>query len=344
MDSMATASFFGLIRDYLVVYLPKIRLSSPATIVSYRTTLNQLLDYVEQSQDVEVASLSFEDFNAHIIAGFMGWLFEKREVSPSTCNQRLAAVKAFFSYCAMRDPSLGQLSGQISQIKRLRTMASVPEIMSEAAYRAILDQADRKTRQGRRNLFILIILFETGVRISELLGIRLGDISTMPVGATITVIGKGDKTRTVVCGRKLADSLGVYLSEFHEPQAKPKAPLIYTIHKGEKTFMSSDTPQKFIKAYANSARLVCPEVPQSVHPHSFRHLRASTLYQSGTPLSIIARLLGHASIDTTAIYASADIEMLRAAVEGSFPDYQSLSSSVLPEQSSEIMRKISGLI
>jgi len=343
VNSLCTTSFFGLIRDYLIKYLPENRLCSQATVISYRTTINQLLDYMEQSEGVDITSLTFDDFTTGTITGFIGWLSTVRKVSVTTCNQKLSAVKAFFSYSAMRDPSLRRLSDEMSRIRRLRSNVKPPEIMSETAYRAILEQADTEDRIGKRNLFILIMLFETGMRVSELLGVTLGDISGNDRGGAIAVVGKGGKGRSAVYGKEVARYLNNYLAAFHDTPSPQKTPLVYTVHRGEKTFMSADTPQKFIKAYADRARIQCPEVPQSVHPHSFRHLRASTLYQQGIPLSIIARLLGHASVDTTSIYASADIEMLRSAVEGKYPDYQFLSDAVLPEESSEIIRKISGL-
>ena len=116
-----------------------------------------------------------------------------------------------------------------------------------------------------------------------------------------------------------------YLSVYH-PGSPPDRPLFYTTRNGLRRSMTSDNARKLIKAYGTLARRNCVEVPENVHPHMFRHSRAMHLYQHGMPLLLVSQWLGHANVETTLIYAHADTEMKRKAIEASTPETSPLKS------------------
>jgi site-specific recombinase XerD len=336
--------FFHYIHDYLKVYLPNMRVSSPNTITSYRTALNLIIDYMEQVRGIDAARLRVDDLSVDTVAAFLGWLHSGGR-SPATCNLRLSGVKSFVSYCALCDSSYIPLNAALGKVRPIRVSGKPLEVMSEEAFAAILTAIDTTTKNGVRDHLIIVLLFETGIRVQELVDIKVGDVCIEVECATITVTGKGRKTRTVLAQKRVAEYLRSYYDARRQSYLMTAdSYFFYTIRNCEPTKMSVDTPQKFIKRYADKARESCPEIPRSVHPHSFRHLRATSLYRRGVPLSIIGKLLGHASVDTTQIYATADIEMMRAAIEASGPVAgMDAISMTIPEGDSAMLRRLSGL-
>jgi len=132
----------------------------------------------------------------------------------------------------------------------------------------------------------------------------------------VTLTGKGPKIRTVPLSQKTVEHFRNYTRIFHsEPGCKPDDPLFYTTQYGEKRPMSDDNVRKFMKGYCENARAVCPEVPEHIHPHLWRHSRAMHLYQHGMDLTLVSQWLGHVNLETTLIYAHADTEHKRRAIE-----------------------------
>jgi site-specific recombinase XerD len=309
--------FLGFVHDFLKDYLPKTRSLASGTVVSYRASLNLLIDYLGCEMGIPIAQIKVEDINASMLSGFIHWLSEHRSLSAPSIHTRLAGIKSFMGYCALIDCSLSPLVVSLSKIRSPRQKKERLEVMSESAFSAVLDAVDMTSKNGPRDHFIMVFLFETGIRIQELIDLKVGDVRIKDGNAYITVHGKGSKIRTVVTQKRIAGYLIRYIDHYHPKDIRDlTCPLFFTIHGGQKTNMSADTPQKFMKRYADMARVSCPEVPISVHPHSLRHLRATSLYRRGIPLSVVGKLLGHVSVDTTQIYATADIEMMRAAIEG----------------------------
>ena len=162
----------------------------------------------------------------------------------------------------------------------------------------------------------MILLYDTGARIQEILDLKLKDILLNDQNPSIYLTGKGNKTRAVPMMDKTIAHFDEYMQIFHPKGHLNKDEfLFYTQIKGLKGRMSDDNVACFLKKYAESARKTCPEVPIRMHAHLFRHTRAMHLYQVGIPLSYIKDFLGHVSVNTTDIYASTDISMMRAALE-----------------------------
>lgn len=314
MGRIKDEQLFTLIRNYLLVYLPVQRGASEHTVTTYRTALNKFLLYVASIKKIPVTAVTFEMFSYDMINQYLDQL--STEMSVATRNNRLAVLKAFVAYAAACKPEFIALVGELDAIKSIRNdrFAKV-DYMTEAAVKALLLAPDTSTRIGLRDQFIMILLYDTGARIQELMGIRLCDIR-MDSTPTVRLFGKGRKTRLVPLMKDTVDHLENYLKVFHKNcQMLSEEHLFYVERKGVRNPMCDDTVRVRIQIYADKARLECSEVPETVYPHLWRHTRAMHLYQHGMDLTLISQWLGHANLETTLIYAHADTEDKRKAIE-----------------------------
>lgn len=307
-------SFFKHVRGFLMVYLPRNRCCSPHTVKAYRETIDLFRRFLQEEKSVAFPRITFERIDHELIYEFLAWLQNQRNSTASTRNQRLTGLKAFFHYCAMEDPALMALDLDIQQVRFQRVVRHRVEYMSESALKILLEQPDPHTPQGLRDRVLMILLYDTGARIQEMLDLTLKDIHLHDQTPCVYLTGKGNKTRVVPLMEKTIAHLLEYLKSFHPNQEQDQY-LFYTRIKGSKGRMSDDNVAYFLKRYAKSAHELCPEVPLRMHAHLFRHTRAMHLYQAGIPLSYIKDFLGHVSINTTDIYASTDTSMMRAALE-----------------------------
>ena len=320
---MASDDFFRLVRAWLTVPLPRSRRLSPHTIRSYKTALNTLLTYLRQTRGLDLTTISFETIDRATVSGFTLWLVETQHVSPSSANQRLAAIKSFLAFCAGEDPALVAVWLDVNQVRPARAPARAPDALSMPAVEALIRAPGQHTRRGARDTTIILLLFDAAARIHEVLDLTIADIDTTPGHARVTLTGKGRKTRTIPIMDKTGRHLDQYRSAFHAGTPEPDALVFYTIRTGQHHPMSQDNITYLLNKHAAAARPTCPDLPARVHAHQLRHARALQLLRAGVPLPHIKEFLGHANIATTNIYASADNQMVREAIQkaaGSAPD------------------------
>lgn len=311
---MRSDDFFRLVRAWLTVHLPRARRLSPHTIRSYKTALNTLLDYLRDTRQLELAEVTFDAITHASITGFVTWLLETKQMAASSANQRLAAVKSFLSYCAGEDPALVAVWLEVGRVKPSRAPVRPPDALAMPAVDALIRAPGQDTRRGVRDTTIVLLLFDTASRVQELLDLTIGDVDTSSGRGRVTVTGKGHKTRTIPIMDKTGRHLDEYLDAFHPGAPDPEALLFYTVREGRHHRMSQDNITYLLNKHAATARKHCPEVPQRIHAHQLRHARAMQMLRAGVPLPHIKEFLGHASITTTNVYASADSEMVREAV------------------------------
>jgi site-specific recombinase XerD len=159
------------------------------------------------------------------------------------------------------------------------------------------------------------LIFDAAARIQEVLDLTPSDIDTTPGSARVTLTGKGQKTRTIPIMDKTGRHLDQYLSVFHPGTPEPEAPYFYTTRAGQHHPMSQDNITYLLNKHATAAREHCPDLPERIHAHQLRHARAMQMLRAGVPLPHIKEFLGHANIATTSIYASADNQMVREAIQ-----------------------------
>lgn len=324
MGRMKKNSLFSLVHDYFTMYLPA-QQRSPNTIRSYQTAIVMFLEYVKKQNHIEFKDITFEMLTAKSLSDFLGSMEIQRGCSTSSCKQRLHCIRAFFSYAAEQDINLVIYWEGIKKVK-LPDAPKVPvNYLSEKAVESILSCPDQNSDKGIRNMFLMLFLYQTGARIQELLDIRLTDIH-WGTTVTVTLHGKGRKTRSVPIVDKAVSHLKKYVSKFHPEESQySEQYLFYVVRNNTNKRMTEDNARRIVARYGNEAKRICPEIVKKVHPHLFRHSRAMHLYQNGLDLTLISQWLGHSQFETTLIYAHADTELKRQAIERALPNDKSLA-------------------
>lgn len=337
---------FLLIRNFLLTYLPIQRRASENTVTVYRTVLNQFLRFIADKRNIPVTSITFDLFSYEMITAYLSNLITEKGFSPATWNNRLAALKAFISYASACYPEYIALSAELSAIKAQKDDPfSKVEYMSEEAVRALLAEPDATTKLGLRDRVMLIFFYDTGARIQEVLNVRICDLK-LDSTPKVVLHGKGNKIRTVPLMKDTVQHLKHYMAVFHEGEsaASPQF-LFYTERKSVRKPVCDDTVRLMMQKYAYSAKAKCPEIPERVHPHLWRHTRAMHLYQHGMALTLVSQWLGHANLETTLIYAHADTEHKRQAIVRALGDTAALG--VAPENytvtDEELLKRLYGL-
>ena len=340
-------AFFKTLRDFLTVYLPKQRCYSSNTVNSYKTALNLFVDFIVAEKKIPLYKLSFDHISADFVSDYLDWLQTKRGCSSSTRNQRLMALRSFAKYAGVMDAANVYVHMELGKIPRQKTDAGTVEYLSEEALKTLLTQPDSKRLTDVRNRFLMILMYDTAARCQEILNLRMKDFELNTKSPFVYLHGKGNRTRTVPLMPKTVQHYLAYLAQFHPETGRNGDNFVFytTIH-GRRGQMSPDNVEHFMKIYGEKAKQKCSHVPDRVHPHQLRHTRAIHLYRGGMPLALLSELLGHANISTTQIYAYADTEMKRLAIQKACPtDYAGFAEPEKPiwENSDDLIRKLYGL-
>ena len=319
--SAGTEEFCRYVSKFLHAYLPYQRNLSPNTIRSYRNALNQFVDYLMEQCGYRYRDISFTIFKRDVFVGFISWLNSDQRCSRRTCNQRLAALSSFFRFVSLEDVALSVPSFEIARVPTMKHEMKPVKYLSAEAVAVLLAQPDRTTKKGLRDAMFLIMLYDTAARITELLTIGTKDILM----------------------QRTLNHLEAYMVTFHPKHDDPSPYLFYTVIKGRAGAMSYENASKMIAKYGILAASVSKEVPGNIHAHLLRHTRSMHLYQDGVPLSYIKDFLGHSNINTTSIYASADLGMLRSMLEGVSDPLESLTPKINWKDEKEKLKTLAGL-
>ena len=327
--------------EFFDIYLPRQLGRSLKTIKSYKDSLTIFRRYLHDECHISMGRFKFKDCDQKCIQNFIIYL-KNNENSPGTCNQRLTAIKSYLWFAADRNIAIQSVALNISRIPQCKVPKKEKETLTEKALTAILLQP-QKTKMGLRDRVIMILLYDSAVRLSELLCLKLKDLSLYISNPYIRITGKGNKERIVAITPKTAEHLKQYLSAYHKNEENINKYVFYTKIKGITDKMSPGNVERFIKQYADSARAECDQIPLKVYPHMFRRTRATNLYQNGVELELVSRILGHSSTETTKIYAKPSIDMLRDAIESVKIPEKAIEAPLWVSSSEEEMAKLCGL-
>ena len=309
-------------------------LKSNHTIETYRDALTIFRRYVISEKYISIRKFRFEDCTYDFLLDYLTYLNESGYAA-TTCNNRLAAVRAYLWYVADGDISFQSIALAASKVPFLRVAKRIREMIDADDLAALL-AAPPNTRFGLRDRAIMILLYDSAVRVSELLELKVGSINTLVSIPYIRVHGKGDKDRIVAITDKTVAHLNAYMDKYHQNRDN-EYPLFYTVIKGQMGMMSAGNVERIIQKYADSIRLNHPDLPKHVYPHMLRRTRATNLYQNGVEIELVSRILGHSTTETTRIhYAVPSIEMMRAAMEKD--DYTTPEEAIWSDDEDEIAR------
>lgn len=282
---------------------------SPHTVASYRDAFRLLLAFAQERTGTRPDRLNLEDLDALLIGAFLDHLETARGVAVATRNARLAAVHSFFRYAALRHPEHADVIQRVLAIPAKRIGREQVCYLSGPEIEALLGAPDRRNRLGRRDHALLVLAVHTGLRVSELVGLRRADV-TFGVGAHVSCTGKGRKQRATPIS---TDTAAVVSSWLKERGGGPDDPL-FPGPRGKA--LTRDAVRRVIDRHVATAATACPSfATKKVSPHVLRHTCAMQLLEAGVDTAVIALWLGHESIRTTDVYQHADLAMKQRALD-----------------------------
>jgi len=319
--------------DKFINYLQYERNSSPATVEDYRGDLKLFQDFLTPPGE---KTMPIGEVDHRIVREFVAWLYDRKLQKP-TIARKLAALRTFFKYC-VREKVVKQNPARLVSTPKLPKR--IPRIQTAEEINAFLDalpggsnaamplprtlkpnqekglgKSDKRTEKlvPRRDRAIFELLYASGLRVSELVGLSLGDMDKS--GQMLRVLGKGRKERVVPYGAKAQAAFDDYWPiryEILEASAKPDAEAVFVNWRGRR--LSDRSVRYIVKKYCTLAK-----VDWNLHPHSLRHAFATHLLNDGADLRAIQELLGHVSLSTTQRYTQASIQQLMAVYDKAHP-------------------------
>lgn len=282
--------------------------ASPNTIASYRDTFRLLLRYTEAQTKLPPTDLHVAHIDADIIGQFLIFCEEERGNSARSRNTRLAAIRSFFKYVAGCEPQLLHHCQKVLAMPSKRHEKRVVDFLTRDEMEALLKAPDQSNWFGRRDRVLLLTMLQTGLRVSELISLRISDVE-LGTGPHLRCMGKGRKERATPLRADSRDALLAWLARIG---AEPSDPLFATIRG---TPLSRDAVERIVRKHAATAATNSSTFRlKRVTPHVLRHTAAMQLLQSGVDRTIIALWLGHESVETTQVYIHADIELKERAM------------------------------
>jgi len=309
---MKPTTFSIHVKNFLTHYLAMQRNVSPNTIKAYRDVFTLLLRFCRDVRGIALERLRLEQIDVSLVEAFLDYLEKERLSVPATRNHRLSALHAFFRYVQAEEPDHMLQCQKILAIPLRRHARINVEYLPKQELGEILRQPDLRSRDGRRDAVLLSVLYDTGARVQELIDLSAGDVR-LDAPAQVRLMGKGRKMRTVPLMEKTTQLLRDHMNENHLNRTEEYDQPLFRNRRGER--LSRSGVRYLLQKYVLKARSTHPSLSQKVSPHTLRHTKGMHLLQSGVSLDIIRDFLGHVDAKTTQIYARANLEMKRKALE-----------------------------
>jgi integrase/recombinase XerD len=304
----SSMTFAGLLEAFFMDRLVRQREVSRHTIISYRQTFRQLLGFAQERCKKAPSQLALEDLDAPLISAFLDYAQKERGLSARSRNVRLAAIRSFFRYVALQEPRCSALVQRVLAMPNKKFERRQVGYLTRNEVEALLAAPDRETQSGRRDHALLLVAVRTGLRCSELAGLRIAD-ADLSRGPHLRCHGKGRKER---CTPLCKETVAVLRNWLRERRGQPSDP-IFPNARG--LHLSIAGIEYIVRKHVAVARGRCASLRRKrVSPHCLRHTLAMDLLQSGVDRTVIALWLGHESPETTQIYLDADLALKERAL------------------------------
>ena len=304
-------SLSHLITRFFVSYLANERGASQNTITAYSDTLRLFIKYLCKQHSKPPEKLSQEMLNLDVVLDFLDHLEHERGNSPSTRNQRLAAIKSFLHYATRENPELMLPNERIQAVRAKKTDHKPPPSLSVEQVHAILDSIDTASLIGLRDKALIQLLYNTGGRVQEIADLCMDDLR-FDKPATVTLTGKGRKTRTIPLWSETVQHIQAYL--LAREYAGICSDHLFLNNKGQP--LTRFGIGRRIEHHGKNAAEQCPSLKDlKLTPHVFRHTTALHLIETGSDITIVKEWLGHADIKTASQYIEVSVARKRNALE-----------------------------
>lgn len=301
--------FATLIRDFFCERLLNQQNVSPHTVSAYRDTFRLLLAFLQKRRRKPPAKLSLDDLDAPTVLAFLDYLEQQRGNCVRTRNARLAAIRSFIAYASARDPAALPLAQRVLAIPQKRFNRRLLGYLTRPEAEAVVNAPDQTQWSGRRDRAMLLVMYNSGVRVSEAIGLHRRDLH-LGSSSHIHVHGKGRKDRRIPLWKSTALVLTEWLAETAATEDKPLFP-----NRHGQALSRSGVEDRLYQAVLRAAE-GCPSLRvKNISPHTLRHTTAMHMLQADVDVELIALWLGHESSETTHQYVEADLEMKRRVLD-----------------------------
>jgi site-specific recombinase XerD len=299
----STSNFPGLLEGFFTQRLLQQKQASTHTIASYRDMFRLLFRFTEKRLHKPPSRLTLEEIDAPLVAAFLNDLEKSRSISPRSRNLRLTAIRSFFRYAAYEAPAHSAQIQRVLAIPGKRYDRVQIHFLSHAELDALLAAPELETWSGRRDHALLMVAAQTGLRLSELTGLKRQDVM-VDTGAHVRCTGKGRKERCTPLTKQTRTVLKNWLNE---PQ-RVHTEMLFPNARGNR--LSGDGVRYVLAKHIVTASKTCPSLlRKKVTPHVLRHTMAMELLQAGVDRAVIALWLGHESVETTQVYLDANLAL-----------------------------------
>ena len=307
MTRNATDQLLTLVQSFFEHYLRRVRGASHHTIRAYRDALRLFFVFLADRPERSVSDLQLDDVRADAVLAFLHHVETKRGNGAVTRNCRLAAIRSFAEHLLRHDVTRAEQYGRILAIPTKRATSRLVTYLEPEDVRAVIAAVDDKASEHRRDRALLLLLYNTGARISEALALRSRDLQ-LDRPRQVRLFGKGGKERICPLWPETVAALRMLVTD-----TSPDAP-IFRSKRGEP--LSRDGAAYLLEKYVGRAAQSRPALRRRrVTPHVLRHSCAVALLQAGVDVSVIRDYLGHASIATTSRYITTNLETKREVLK-----------------------------
>lgn len=297
------SNFLNLLDSFVNSYLPHSIGASPNTIKSYKFAFRLLIEFIYEEKSIPADQITFENLDYKTLTAFFRWIEEVRGCSASTKNQRLSAIVSFSAYAQNRDFAAASVfRNSVNKIPMKKVQNKQRTILTPQEVTILLSLPKEGRETGLRDKVLLSLMYASGARAQEICDLTVGNLRFHQKGASVNIKGKGGKVRQIGIAKTCATLLKQYI-EYRKIYDKPER---HVFSSQTHEHMTISCVEGIFKKYIRTAKKENPTLflANSYPPHSMRHTTASHMLEAGVPLVVIKNFLGHASLQSTEIYAA----------------------------------------